>query len=205
MAEYADVKKRFEADTAKHEMTVLHDDGLYRHLQFKAPDRSSYWFNLITWPSVLTISGDMGCFVFARVEDMFEFFRGNRINPQYWAEKVRADSGVTDYDEDLLRKQVTEDLKTAEEGYPGVTAAWTEKVNGVFAEYYTTTENDARAALNDFEFLPEGDKGEPFRFQEVWEWDLRTYTHQFLWCCHAIQWGIAQYDGKRVEAVAGRG
>jgi hypothetical protein len=31
-----DIATRFAKDTATHRMTVLHDDGLYRHLRFEA-------------------------------------------------------------------------------------------------------------------------------------------------------------------------
>lgn len=34
-----DIAARFARDTAQHEMTVLHDDGLYRHLRFQR----TYW------------------------------------------------------------------------------------------------------------------------------------------------------------------
>src|SRR5580692_6155935 len=96
----SDVAECFQRDTANHEMTVLHDDGLYRHLRFmqvitdeltgKQSRSSFYWFDLVTWPGNLVINGDMETFAFARSDDMFGFFRGDRINPGYWAEKVRA-------------------------------------------------------------------------------------------------------------------
>src|SRR5947208_10170763 len=38
---------RFARDTAKHEMTVAHNDGLYRHLKFRNTEHSYlYWFDL---------------------------------------------------------------------------------------------------------------------------------------------------------------
>lgn len=279
MGEYSDSEKRFRADTAKHEMTVLHDDGLYRHLRFKDPKNGFYWFDLVTWPGHLSFTGDMDGYAFSRVEDMFAFFRqrpGNHgINPQYWAEKVVSGrESLKVYGEDLFKQQVAEDLKTAEEDYPGVTEAWNEKVTGVYAEYHTSTEHDARNALNDFEYLPEdaarrgassaadtitlaahgladgepivftnagtatniiegrtyyvvsstwntfkvatGSRGSaltlgtasylswtgvPFRFEGAWEWNLQDFNWSFLWCCHAIVWGIAQYDASKRAKV----
>jgi hypothetical protein len=38
-------------------------------------------FDVVTWPGHLSISGDMGCFVFTRVDDMFTFFRGHEDAP----------------------------------------------------------------------------------------------------------------------------
>jgi hypothetical protein len=195
----AAMAERFKRETANHVMEIKHDDGLYRHLRFMQPDSSLYWFELVTWPGKLAITGDLDGYMFSRTEDMFDFFRQSSwkggINPTYWEEKVVAGSdGLMTYDEDLLKQQVADDLKDAEEHYPGVTEAWSEKVTGFFAEYFTSTEHDARNALNDFEYLPEGETGEPFRFQDTWEWQLKDYDWSFLWACHAIVWGISQYD-----------
>lgn len=41
-----------------------------------------------------------------------------------------------------------------------------------------------------------------FRFADSWEWDLRDWDWWFLWACHAIQWGVAQYEAARVPAGA---
>jgi hypothetical protein len=94
---YPESGKRFAGDAAWHQMTVLHDDGLYRHLRFARSQvlgpvhvhTGMYYFDLITWPGFLTIVGDFGpSFVFSRERDMFGFFRGPDINPGYWAEKL---------------------------------------------------------------------------------------------------------------------
>lgn len=91
----------FRKDVAQHRMTVIHDHGVHRHLRFGKPGDSNLSFQITTWPGYLCYSGDMGCYVFFRVEDMFRFFRGERINPGYWAEKVQAEDreGVKEYDE----------------------------------------------------------------------------------------------------------
>lgn len=87
--------ERFSKDTATHEMTVLRDDGVYRHLRFKGPGSSAYCFDLVTWTGHLAITGDMGANMFCRLDDMFEFFRtdrlhgGHTINPGYWSEKLQ--------------------------------------------------------------------------------------------------------------------
>lgn len=141
-----------------HEMTVLHDDGLYRHIRFCSPDCNFYWFDLITWPGHLTVNGDCGTFTFSRVEDMFGFFRGHRINPQYWAEKICGETRVKSYSEDLFKQQVAEAVAGAEQECPGVRAAAKERFYGVLAEWNTTYEEGAREALN--EFWADGPAGE---------------------------------------------
>ena len=51
--------------------------------------------------------------------------------------------------------------------------------------------------------LHDGDAGRGRR--ETWEWDLREYDWQFLWCCWAIVWGIGQYRAApATEAAGGR-
>lgn len=89
---------RFAEDTKDHRLTILHDQDGYKHLLFKTPGASFYWYELIVWPGCLTISGDMGTWTFRRDTDMLRFFRSNpdralghdyRINASYWAEKLQ--------------------------------------------------------------------------------------------------------------------
>lgn len=253
MSEQASIRQAGEAftrNTATHEMTVLRDDGLYRHLRFRhmaeqkdgsPKPSSSYWFDIITWPGYLVITGDMETFVFARTTDMFEFFRGDRVNPGYWAEKLQAPrpEQVKRYNEALFREHVAEDVAEAEEEWPGLRHAVDAHLLGSSEIYY---EHNARVLLDEFEFggtetatctcgtkrtgLPPDDAHQwavshyamapigsgshqvtfahvdGFRFTDAWEWDLSDWTHQFLWCCHAIPWAVKQYDQARAaEAV----
>jgi hypothetical protein len=81
-----------------HELTVLMDNGLHRHVRLSPPDTRTCYFDLITYPGALLYTGDMGTFLFDRfdrAEDMFKFFRTPpgeelRINPNYWEEKIIA-------------------------------------------------------------------------------------------------------------------
>jgi hypothetical protein len=44
-----------------------------------------------------------------------------------------------------------------------------------------------------------------FDFENLWEVDLTSFTHHFIWACYAIAWGIALYDQeKEAGAPAGR-
>ena len=187
---------RFLPDVAGHELTVLHDDGLYRHLRFQKPGTGFYWFDLITWPDNLAFKGDMGGFMFARITDMFEFFRGSQINPDYWAQKLSGGrESAQHYSESLFEQQVKEHVAQAildRETPKGIGRA----IRDMFEQGDITWEGGARDELEHFEH-------EGWRFGETWEWDFRDYTWQYLWACHAIQWGIAQYDAARTpEAVA---
>jgi hypothetical protein len=150
---YPEIRERFERETVKHEMRVLHDDGLYRHLRFRRPDHNAYWFDLITWPGCLTFRGDFTTsYTFARLEDMFEFFRGKHINPDYWAEKLGGGrEGVRTYSAEVFEQRVKEYVVEAiRDGWAprGSGRAVTEFLRGAD----TSTEEAAHQALEDFEF-----------------------------------------------------
>lgn len=258
------IAERFARETAQHQMTVLHDDGLYRHLRFRATwwqppllkqqTSSFYWFDLITIPGALTFQGDGTSYVFSRIADMFEFFRSpvGRVNPGYWSEKLTStrngQDGVKVYDEKLFRQHVIEDFveharsrgyttragKVVSGGVPrGTGKALREQVlddpDGMLA-----FEPDARRIIDEFqhgghratcscgasrEFSTELDaklwdghtrglhrvsveRVEGFRFSDTWEWDCSTWDWWFLWACHAIVWGIAQYDAAKAGGAS---
>lgn len=217
-------KARFDADTAEHQMTVLHDDGLYRHLRFAKPGTGFYWFEVVTWPGTLTLSGDHGCWTFRRVEDMFEFFRDSRgvtrINPGYWAEKlVVGHSGgykaAQQYDGEHyvaeVNKEITEFLED------GRGAAWPDDVKKalrdlvdeeVLMDSYGNEPpaNDtlAHTALAEFRFnhVDEDSNTYQFEFHDTWEWNLEQLTVHYLWSCWAIVHAIAAYDAHKAEEAA---
>ncbi len=202
--------ERFTRETKHHKLEVLHDDGLYRHLRFMSlpdgkPKYSAYWFDLITVPGALIFRGDGESFVFARVEDMFEFFRSNpdrttmRISPDHWAEKLTSDRDrVKAYSREKFEQHVAEALKDAEENWPGVTAEWKSETEDSI-DYDLDYEDGAREALRDFSYMAAGHDS-TFRFEDTYEWDLRDFDWWYLWACHAIVFGIAQYDAARVPA-----
>lgn len=215
MSAYVEIAERFASDTGPHtrekllpyghlgpgqlvtdrphEMTVLLDQGPYRHLRFASPDRSAYWFDLVTWRGVLAFRGDVGDgYVFARDPDMFAFFRGRGINPHYWSEKLDGGRGpVKQYSEDLFKQIVVEHLAEFAEYDPML--ARTAKAE-ILADPDTYYEAGARSLLSEWE-----QRGV---FSDVWEWDLRDFDPSFLWACYAIVWGIAQYDRARQNTPA---
>lgn len=36
-----------------------------------------------------------------------------------------------------------------------------------------------------------------FEFHDTWEWDLTSWSHHFLYACHAITWGIGRYYARK--------
>lgn len=212
-AQIATARERFEGEIAEHTLTVLRDDGLYRHLRCRRPDTSVYGFDVLTWPGYLAIVGDTGHFVFSRVSDMFSFFESDagRINPDYWSQKLQAPrpDGAERYSEDAARAAVLEwvrdltdqledaDLEYDEQGPRGGKAALRlyQAVRERILSYELYAEHEARRLIADFEH-------DGFYMDDAWEWSMREYDWQFLWCCHGIVWAIGQYRAAKPEAVA---
>ena len=151
----AEAAERFPRDTADHQLTVLHDDGLYRHLRFQAPGTSLYWFDLVTWPGHLSFTGEVDGYTFA--------------------------AGAT---------------SDHENEFPGLADAVQGELLGDDSDVDLSIENTASEALEAFRFRSDG-TGKEFRFAHTWDWDLGDYDWTFLWACHAIVWGISQYDAAR--------
>ena len=218
-------EESFLNDVSKHEMKVLLDNGIYRHLRFKQQGSSNMWFDVVTWPGFLAYTGDMGAFVFARLEDMFEFFRGRPvddkdklyINLSYWGEKLEAvdqvgrwDSGYRVFSPDKLKEHVEEQIKNwvedCDETYDSsdeeIMADRTEFENelryAIKEDVYRLLEDgeqEARRAVNDFQ-CKIGNR--TYNFSDTWEWECTEYTFRFVWCCYAVAYSIQQYDNSKI-------
>lgn len=164
MSDYPEIAARF----ARHAVTVLHEDGLYRHLRFEGDADSPfgrYPFELITWPYNLVVkAGWTFHFDIDATPDMFDLFRKTartgEINPGYWSEKVRAGRDeIEDYSIDLLKKEINETVGywTDEMGPDSfITAKQLRRaVNKHFfeddADYNVEYEEEAHRALHDFQ------------------------------------------------------
>lgn len=197
---------KFERDVATHAITVIRDDGLHRHIRFSRPDTNCMAFDLVTWPGYLCYSGDMGCFVFSRLQDMFEFFRRDadrlyQIDIRYWAEKVQAADardGVEQYSPNRFTDAIKDRFDEYVDDGRQIEAAelWREIEDQVLSR--ADEEAAARDAADRFTF-----KGRQV-FRDFWETRLNEYTARFLWCCHALAWGINRYDSataRRAQAT----
>lgn len=179
-----ETQKRFTKSIAKHEMKIELDDAPHRHLRFakSAPSSWQYWFELVTWPGSLAINGDMGTFVFRRLPDMFEFFgtRGE-IDYPYWAEKVQGGGKVREYSEERAKQIITEQFNEYREHLED--SDWQVIQEDIFDDPSVIgSDESVHRVLMELNL-----------FSDTWEWDFHDYTHQFLWCCHAVRWGIIKY------------
>jgi hypothetical protein len=217
-------EQSFLADVAAHEMIVLRDDDVYRHIRFKKPGTSCMFFDLITWPGVLCYTGDMGTYVFSRLEDMFQFFRTDAnsdwmrrrgltlgINEGYWSEKLKASdsngrhsNGATEFDEDRFRAVVNEYRLEWVRGNRRVTTKderrelWEEIDSGVLGEL-DNAGHAAMAAAYGFSYSADH---AAFEFTDLFEHNFERFTYHFTWCCYALAWGIKKYDEARALSEA---
>lgn len=192
-------EQSFLKDVATHQMTVVFENGVHRHVRFKRPDTYNMQFDLVTWPGHLAYSGDMGCFVFSRLPDMFDFFRDKsdgplRINLGYWSEKldsVDKSDGVRQFSEDLFQENIKRWLDEAEADDQLRQEVEDEVLSNVEGGTYGA--HEAYKAAQEFE----GSNG--FRFTDFWEVNSTEYTFRFVWCCYALAWGIRQYDKVKAD------
>lgn len=193
-------EQRFLIDVAQHEMTIICDNGVNRHVHFKREGTRCYQFDLITWPGYLCYTGDMGTYVFTRLSDMFDFFRtgindfmlnkdGLSINPGYWGEKLEAvdkHDGFKKFSLDLFRENVREHLK----GESHSKQLW-EEIESSLLDVYFGNGHEAYQAVYEFNY-------EGFQFSDF-EYTSEEYSFRFIWCCYALAWGIQKYDEKKAE------
>ena len=196
-------EERFLSDIKTHEMTVIRDEGLHRHLRFKRPESITMYFDLITWPGHLCLTGDMGTYVFSRIEDMFEFFRTDDtyakshperklfINTGYWGEKLLSISrsgGYREFSSDKFEAAVKSDFEESKfESENQKESVWNDIENSVLCYVHDSEYASMQAAID-----YKSDYGHSF--YDFWEHSFKEYTFHYIWCLYAIVWGIGVYD-----------
>lgn len=200
---------RFIRDVASHQLEVIREDGLYRHLRFRRPHTSVYYFDLVTWPGYLTVTGDMGTWTFTRIADMFEFFTDSHfgmrdsflINPGYWSEKFESGAGGSRYDSPCYEFD--------DDGFDAGLDEWL----SMYLEECEDEDDKERASEAVRELKGNGFRQKHEAYQAVenadWpddvrKWDLmegmslQRHSHHYLWICYAIVWGIGRYNATKL-------
>lgn len=196
-------KDRFLACVQQHQMTVLLDNGIYRHLRFKAHDTGNQYFEIMTFPGRLVYCGDMGSYLFERTQDMFAFFRraNGGINLNYWAEKVEARDrdGVTEFSLDKTKESIRDVVESqADELEEEEQASIKEELETLLGELDEDVGdfNGVLRVLRDYD----GEFIDSNWFTDFWEHAHEEYTYRFQWACYAIAWGIEQYDNANLQS-----
>jgi len=181
-------KERFLEDVKNHKIEIIRNDGLYRHIRL-SKGSSTCQYDILTWPGHLCITGDCGSYLFARIEDMFEFFRNDRaiISPDYWAEKCLSESrfgeGLRKFSVDMFNRRVIEYAISDCEGKKE-----RKKILSAIDELlHCEDEWECVSAMRDFD-------SEIVSFVDFWEDDCKVYTFHFIWCLYAIVFAIQKYD-----------
>lgn len=195
--EWNEFTERFAREVATHVMTIERNEGVDRRVTFRRPGTRCMSFELVTWPGILAYTGDMGSFMFTRLHDMFEFFRlpeypGRLPIFGYWEEKcIAADRhvGTRKFSPELFDQNVREWLTTYAKHLSRKSARdmWEQADDEVIGRDFDN-EIDAYRAAVDFTF-----RGET-PLQDFWEVSCWAHTYHFTWACHAIAWGIQQFD-----------
>lgn len=223
------LEKEFFEHVKNHKLVVSLDNGVHRHITLKQPGTTNRQFHLVTFPGYLCYTGDMGSFVFTRLEDMFEFFRekpdhhmvelGLKLytNHSYWSEKLcasdcsgRHEGKSTEFDADRFKARILEYLRdwiktSREEGTLDKEERrelW-EAVHEQVIEKVDDYGENAQTMAYEFSWSPfqkfGQDKRPRFYFQDLFESNFQQYTYSFKWACLAIAWGITQYDAWKDE------
>ena len=200
MRHYEEAKKAFLERFEKFEMIIEKDDGVFRHLRFRDPKEMHGWFNITTAPDMLVVRGDYGTYVFSRVYDMFNFFRGTGgTDPGYVASKaiaqpVEGARACSVFDQRKLKEQVAEAF-----GYY-LDYEHYDKSEEV-KEDYTEELYDFLDELDSWEALYEADGTEMcdsgFMFR-CYDFSPEVLSYSYLWSYFAVVYGIERYF-KNVE------
>jgi len=190
-------EQNFLKNVENHSMTIIRNDGVSRHLWFSREGSRIYYFQIITEPGFLMVSGDCGTFVFERIRDMFEFFRMDesdfsrvkdrqlQINPSYWGEKVvDGRDRCFEYDgektEEYFRKELKEDLE--EDAF---NRDQEDEIDGILNDlYFHEGEHVLAVSIQDSDKLS----------SDYVECIIKSPTFEYLWCLRAIVWGIAEFE-----------
>lgn len=193
---YPHIYGDFLRNAEGHQLEVLHDDGLYRHLRFKTPGSLLYHFDIITWPGSLVTKGDIADgYVFSRDVDMLDFFDegqpGGHINPSYWAEKLaRGSRDVEEFSQKEFRSWLRERLREASEWDEFQIAP--DQVEELVNRRARLVESvdDAIALLDECNI--------PWDYEDPQAW--YDYRYHFILTLHAILWGAKKYH-EHVKAL----
>lgn len=202
----AKTRERFAVETRDHQMTVLLNQGIYRHLRFRGTKNYAYWFELITGPRFVLFRGDGDSYVFSNNdEDMFRSFRNGILrngtiepDPGYWTQKLASSEQAEKWDEDEFRNALEE--MVTEYGNDGTVPPEhmgdfrKEVAYWIDGEDLSTPEL-AIKHMEDFHWRYDG-HARPVLFEESWEWiaPCKSYDWWYLWALHAIPWGIQRFD-----------
>lgn len=187
---YPKIHADFQRNTPNHELQVLHEDGLHRHLRFREPGTMMWHFDIITWPGYLAVVGDIADgYIFSRTTDMLEFFDDGQpdghINASYWAEKLaHGANDVKQFSNESFTSWLTERLNDMEPLPADV-------------EDLKSSARHAESVEQAIDVLNDHDISWDYEDPSCW----LDYKYQFILALHAILWGAKKYHAIKAEGA----
>ena len=180
--------EQFAKDTDGFVLTVLHEDGDYRHLRFQRPGERWGSTDIHTWPGGLTTAGDMADgWMFERP---LGFFAG-AVNLSYWRENLTPAGrrASKEFSITALRESVAE--AAADFDVPAQFAdALAEDIKTLITsiEWGHPDTNAALAELDDFVFECEDEDGldADYKFTDAYEMNVEDFGYHFVWATHVL-------------------
>lgn len=197
-------RESFAEGTTEHVMTIVKDDGLYRRLRFAKPGSFQFYFEVITWPGYIALTGDMRSLMMTRVEDMIGFVASpgsDEIDFRYWAQKVVASAGnIKQWCCSVMIEQLHEAWvdHCLEEGVcqdsDDGRAAWAEIQDDIIDTSAAYGEHDERTyaeAISNFTGA--------VSLLDAWEWDCRDLEFDIYWQMLALRYAANAYLAAKVS------
>lgn len=179
------VQREFNEFVKDHVLTVLADgDEVGRQIRCRKPGTCIYGWDIVTWPGYLTITGDLGHFVFRSQDDMLVDFFNGPINPQYWLEKCVAwDSPLRVVSAERVRYMAVDAMEAlADEG------ELTDKLNEAWTQAVATAESNEGSASFDNTYDDLQRAG-----VDMSDCDIAGHSTHALRALCAIRWTREQY------------
>ncbi len=179
------IEQEFAKNVENHVLTVIADDGnVTRHIRCREPGTVIYGWDIVTWPGYLTITGDLGHFVFRSQDDMLVDFFNGPINPQYWVEKCVAwDSPLRVVSAERVRYMAVDAMEAlTDEG------ELTDKLNEAWTQAVATAESNEGSASFDNTYDDLQRAG-----VDMSDCDIAGHSTHALRALCAIRWTREQY------------
>lgn len=188
---YAQAYDWFQQESSKHELSVIHEDGLYRHLRMQTPGTGVWSWDIITWPGYLATVGDVANgYLFSRDADMIEFFTrpvyarnyysdgSPQIDFRYWREKIcgPARKSIYEWDRDKFLAHAREHISN-----PIYERSSEEQEDLLFSAGLVESQEEAYQWI--FDHVVDYD-----------EWDMNEFDLHFLFTCYAIDATVERYN-----------
>lgn len=146
--------------------------GVFRHWRCAKPGDRNYAFNVTTIPGRLILTGDLGCLILERTEDMIPWCRGSIESTEYFAEKVPREMPVYEYDPEVARQWCRETKEQAED--------------------WGLSDDEIQACYDVLDRIDDLSEGEVYRILYDAGFDdlprFQNFTNRFLWQRQALKW-----------------